>query len=96
MKWRILMRAESPEAVKAALRKARINFAVDAVRLDGAAKLGPQRDPKIAKAIYDMVKDGLSFRIVGDRFGVSLWTVMRVAHDPRKYGIDEEPIRRRS
>lgn len=94
MKWRMLVRAEDPEAVSAALQGASVKHRIDAVRLDQEAKPGAQ-DPSVAVAIYQGLVEGDTYGQIAKRVGVSYHTVLRLAKHPRKYGIDADPIRRR-
>lgn len=94
MKWRMLVRADDPEAVSAALQSASVRHKIDAVRLDQESKPGAQ-DQAVAVAIFQGLQDGDTYGRVAKRVGVSYHTVMRLAKNPRKYGIDADPIRRR-
>jgi hypothetical protein len=94
MKWRVLLRVDDPEAARGALTAAGVRHQIDAVRLDEATKPGAQ-EHSVASTIYEGLRDGDTYMAVARRTGVSYHTVLRLAKNPRKYGIDADPIRRR-
>lgn len=94
MKWRMLVRADDPEAVSAALGSAGVKHRIDAVRLDQESKPGAQ-DQAVAVAIFQGLQEGDTYGQIAKRVGVSYHTVLRLAKNPRKYGIDADPVRRR-
>lgn len=88
----VTLMTPNPDGVSSALRRARVKFTVIRTRETGSLK-GAQ-NPDIAQRIYDRVAAGITYGQVADEFQVSWHTVLRVAHNPKKYGVDRPPIRR--
>jgi hypothetical protein len=83
----------TPSKVATTLRQAKVTFKL--VRTREANTLKGAQHPEIAQKIYDAVARGLTYQAVGEQFQVSWHTVLRVAHNPEKYGVKGPPIRRK-
>lgn len=82
----------TPERVAKTLRKSKVQFQV--VRTVEAGTLKGAQNPEVALAIYEEAERGLVYGHIATRHQVSFATVLRLVHNPRKYGLDKPPIRR--
>lgn len=83
----------TPSKVATTLRQAKVTFKL--VRTREAKTLKGAQNPEIAQKVYDAVARGLIYEEIAEQFQMSWHTVLRVAHDPEKYGVKGPPIRRK-
>jgi len=94
MRWKMIARMDDPVAAQKVLEQAGIQHEVDCIVPANAPARGAQ-DDNVAAAIWDKLEAGETYTSIASDVGVSYHTVLRVAQNPKKYGINAAPIRRK-
>jgi hypothetical protein len=83
---------DEPNRILSVLKRSRVDYQLGRIVAAGALT-GAQR-PGVAERIVRMLKEGVVYTVIAAQCQVSKDTVMRVAKDPKKYGVDSPPLTR--